>query len=307
MGLAKKFLLNMSILITGSSGFLGGILKKSFKDEKVFELNRKSGDYHCSLAIAIPNFNERFDLVIHSAGKAHSVPKTAEEKKQFQDVNVTGTLNLLQGLEKTGIPKQFVFISSVAVYGQEFGINISEKHSLGAKDPYGMSKILGEKLVSDWCAKNNVICTILRLPLLVGENPPGNLGAMIKGIEKGYYFNIAGGKARKSMVLAHDVAAFIPKVAVVGGTYNLTDGVHPDFNELSFVISKQKKKKLPFNLPLVIAKLIGYVGDFLGNKAPINSMKLKKITSDLTFDDSKARELGWNPQSVLDYLKYNDL
>ncbi|MBF4470276.1 NAD-dependent epimerase/dehydratase family protein [Flavobacterium sp. HJJ] len=297
----------MSILITGSSGFLGGILKKSFKDEKVFELNRKSGDYHCSLAIAIPNFNERFYLVIHSAGKAHSVPKTAEDKKQFVDVNVTGTLNLLQGLEKTGIPKQFVYISSVSVYGQEFGNNIDEKFPVVAKDPYGSSKIEAETLVKNWCDKYNIVCTILRLPLLVGENPPGNLGAMLKAIDKGFYFNIAGGKARKSMVLAEDVAAFIPKVATVGGTYNLTDGVHPDFNELSTIISERKNKKTPFNLPLSIAKLVGYVGDLLGNKAPINSMKLKKITSDLTFDDSKARELGWNPQSVLDYLKYNDL
>lgn len=297
----------MNILITGSSGFLGSILKNGFKDEKVFELNRRSGDYHCSLAKAIPNFNETFDLVIHSAGKAHSVPKTDIEKQEFYDVNVTGILNLLQGLERTGVPKQFVFISSVAVYGQEFGINISEKHSLGAKDPYGMSKIEAEVLVTDWCKKHNVICTILRLPLLVGKNPPGNLGAMLKAVEKGYYFNIDGGKARKSMVLAEDVAAFIPKLAVSGGIYNLTDGVHPDFNELSIVISKQKKKKPPYNLPMFIAKLMGNVGDLLGNKAPINSMKLKKITSDLTFDDSKARELGWKPQSVVEYLKYNDL
>jgi hypothetical protein len=42
-------------------------------------------------------------------------------------------------------------------------------------------------------------------------------------------------------------------------------------------------------------------------KAPINSLKFKKITSDLTFDDKRAREVGWNPQSVLEYLKIYDL
>jgi hypothetical protein len=41
----------------------------------------------------------------------------------------------------------------------------------------------------------------------------------------------------------------------------------------------------------------------LGNRAHINSIKLKKITSDLTFDDNKARELGWNPKSVVDWFK----
>ncbi|MBC7915293.1 MAG: hypothetical protein H7Y07_14350 [Pyrinomonadaceae bacterium] len=46
------------------------------------------------------------------------------------------------------------------------------------------------------------------------------------------------------------------------------------------------------------------MGDILGKRAPINSVKLKKITSDLTFDDSKAREiLGWNPTPVLKGFK----
>lgn len=298
----------MDVLLTGANGFLGKSISKKLQEKYIiYHLSRSTGDYKVTLENQIPHFEQKFDLVIHSAGKAHSVPKTDVEKQEFYDVNVTGTLNLLQGLERTGVPKQFVFISSVSVYGLESGSGIDEKNLLDAKDPYGLSKIEAEKIVLEWCKKYNVVCTILRLPLLVGKNPPGNLRAMIKAIEQGYYFNIAGGKARKSMVLTHDVAAFIPKVVNVGGIYNLTDGVHPNFNELSTVISKQKNKKPPFNLPMFIANLMGYVGDLLGNKAPINSMKLKKITSDLTFDDSKARELGWNPQAVLDYLKYNDL
>jgi nucleoside-diphosphate-sugar epimerase len=131
---------------------------------------------------------------------------------------------------------------------------------------------------------------------------------MLKAINKGYYFNIAGGKAKKSMVLAQDVANFISKVAALGGIYNLTDGLHPNFSELSNTISKQIKKKTPLNLPLFIANLMGYGGDIFGDNVPINSSKIRKITSDLTFDDSKARELvGWQPQSVLEYLKSNSL
>jgi nucleoside-diphosphate-sugar epimerase len=305
--LAKKYLLKMNILLTGSNGFLGKtIIKELEKEFQILTLSRNSGEYRVCLDIEVPTFREIFDLVIHAAGKAHSVPKTDTLRKQFYDVNVIGTRNLLKGLEKTGVPKQFVFISSVSVYGQEFGIEIDEEHELKAKDPYGLSKIEAEVLVMEWCKTHNVVCTILRLPLLVGENPPGNLGAMIRAIDKGYYFNIGGGKARKSMVLAQDVAAFIPKVAAIGGAYNLTDGVHPDFRGLSSVISKQKNKKKPFNLPLVIAKGMGLVGDLLGDKAPINSAKLKKITSDLTFEDTKAREIvGWKPQGVLEYLKNN--
>ena len=297
----------MGVLVTGSSGFLGKIIAEELKIEnKIFGLSRNFANFKVSLEKEVPVFDEIFEIVIHAAGKAHSVPKTEIQKKEFSNVNLQGTKNLLKGLENSKIPNKFIFISSVSVYGIETGNNVNENHPLLANDPYGLSKIEAEQIILNWCKENNVICTILRLPLLVGLNAPGNLGAMLKAIDKGYYFNIDNGKARKSMVLAKDVATFIPKVAVVGGIYNLTDGLHPSFHELSCAIANQKKKKLPMSLPLFIAKSMGYIGDLLGDKVPINSLKLSKITSDLTFDDSKARELlGWNPQSVIDYLKNN--
>lgn len=298
----------MKILITGSSGFLGRILKDNFSDFDVLELNRMMGDYHCTLENEIPVFKEVFNLVIHSAGKAHTIPKTEIEKQQFYDVNLTGTLNLLKAFEKSSLPKQFVFISSVSVYGLDSGTNINEETPLLAKDPYGLSKIAAEELVSNWCSLNNVVYTILRLPLLVGKNPPGNLGTMLKAINKGYYFNIGGGVARKSMVLAQDVARFIALVAPIGGVYNLTDGIHPNFKELSIAISTDKNLKKPFNFPLNMAKILGYLGDIIGSKSPINSLRIAKITSTLTFDDSKARAVqDWKPQAVLEYLKDNNL
>lgn len=290
----------MKVLITGSTGFLGLTIKESLKSEYIFDLNRTNGSYICKLEHEVPKFLDRFDLVIHAAGKAHSVPKTEVEKKQFYDVNHLGTLNLLQGLQNSALPKEFVFISSVAVYGQEAGYGINETFPLEAKDPYGLSKIKAEESIQDWCIKHGVICTILRLPLLVGKKPPGNLGAMIKAIEKGYYFNVAKGKARKSMVLCKDVASFIPAVAKVGGVYNLTDGYHPNFFELSRALSD----KNILNLPLFFAKILGRLGDFLGDKSPINSSKIKKINSDLIFDDSKARKLlNWHPELVLSFIK----
>lgn len=289
------------ILITGSSGFLGSLIALQNSQNSIYTLNRSKGNFKCDLEISIPIFNLDFDLVIHNAGKAHSIPKTEAEKLSFFQVNVQGTKNLLKGLE-IEIPKQFVFISSVAVYGLEQGNNIDEKSILKAKDPYGLSKIQAEQVVLDWCKQYNVTCTILRLPLLVGKNPPGNLAAMIKAIKKGYYFNIGGGKAKKSMVLAEDVARFIPMIAPFGGTYNLTDGLHPSFATLSNAIAKKKM----INLPLFVTKIFGLIGDIIGEKAPLNSFKIKKIISDLTFDDLKAKKMGWKPQSVLEYLKQND-
>ena len=189
-------------MLTGASGFLGAIILRALSAYDIQTLGRGSDpDYKCDLARQVPLFNKAFDTVIHAAGKAHSVPGTDREKQDFYQVNVIGTKNLLEGLENSSaLPKSFVFISSVAVYGLETGTNIDEDIPLLAKDPYGDSKIQAEMLVHDWSLRNNVICTILRLPLIAGPNPPGNLGAMIKGIKKGYYFNIAGGKTKKSVV-----------------------------------------------------------------------------------------------------------
>lgn len=296
----------MNILLTGSNGFLGQEIKNKLQSFNIFELNRSSGKYKIELNKNIPVFQEEFNLVIHCAGKAHFVPRTRVEEMEFYEINVIGTKNLLKGLENSGLPEKFVFVSSVAVYGRNFGYLINENNPLQAKDPYGLSKIEAEKLVLDWCVSNNIKCTILRLPLIIGDNAPGNLRSMINGIKKGIYFNIAGGNARKSMVLSTDVANFIIGAAEKGGIYNLTDGKHPSFKELSDLIASQLKKKPPYNLPLWLAKFISFFGDVIGPNSPINSKKMIKITSDLTFDDSKAREiLGWNPKPVLEGFKLN--
>lgn len=294
----------MVALITGSSGFLGSEIAKSFPLGQIITLNKSNSTINIDLSKHIPKITA-VDIVIHAAGKAHIVPKTENQAQDFYNINVVGTENLLKGLEQVSIlPRSFIFISSVSVYGLETGALIAEDSPLLASDPYGKSKIDAERLVWDWCKKNQVICTILRLPLIAGPNPPGNLKYMINGIKKGYYFNIAGGKARKSMVLAEDVAKIIPVAANIGGIYNLTDGYHPSFSELSQVIAKQLCRSNPLNIPMRMAVLMGKVGDLMGSKAPINTNKLKKIISDLTFDDSKAQQLlGWKPTPVLSGFK----
>ena len=292
-----------TILLTGSSGFLGQTIKNVLNDHEIISVGRSHADIVVDFTKETPVL-PICNIVIHAAGKAHSTPKNDIEKQYFFEVNVNGTINLLKGLEKSGLPKAFIFISSVSVYGLETGTLITEDSPLLAKDPYGKSKIEAEQLVRDWCAKNNVTCTILRLPLIAGPNPPGNLKAMINGIKKGYYFNIAGGKAKKSMVLAEDIAKFIPIVAKIGGIFNLTDRYHPDFSELSGLIARQLNKPLPFNMPFSLAKAMAIIGDIIGAKSPFNSKKLNKINLDLTFNDDKAvATFGWNPTRVLDGFK----
>ena len=294
----------MKILLTGSTGFLGKYIYKSlFKNNKIDTLSRNKSIYNIDLSYKIPDFKTSYSMVIHAAGKAHDQSKEAVINKLFYKVNVLGLKKLLLGLEKIGVPSKFVFISSVSVYGLSNGTNISESFELLAKDDYGLSKIEGEKIVKTWCKKNNVKYLILRLPLLVGKNPPGNLGTMIKAIKNGFYFNISGVKAKKSMVMADDVSEIILKASEIGGTFNLTDGNHPNFKQLSYSIAKQLNKIHIFNMPIFIAQLLSKIGDFIGLNF-FNSSKLNKIISDLTFDDSKAREvLGWKPNPVIKNIK----
>ncbi len=296
------------ILVTGASGFLGSVISRT-----LFEMQHSlttigisdTDDFYCDLATSIPNLKSDFDWIIHVAGKAHVVPKNAKEIADFFRVNLEGTKNLLSGIEQSGkLPLSIVFISTVAVYGVEFGTNITEEFPLLGTSPYAQSKIQAEEYLKSWCSKNNVILGILRPSLIADKNPPGNLGAMIKGIKTRKYFRIGNGLAKKSVLMAEDLARIIPKLAEVGGVYNLCDNHHPSFAELEELIAKQLNKKIPRSIPYGVAKSLALVGDLIGNKFLINSSKLEKITKSLTFSNEKAkRDLGLKPLDVLQNFK----
>jgi len=297
----------MSILLTGASSFLG---KKiiSYNTNLSFDTLGRSVEntYGVDICKPFPYFNKKYDYVIHIAGKAHDNGKSKIVSNKYFETNYLGTLNLLNALEQSEV-KNFIYISSVAVYGLYKGILVNEDSGLNATDPYGLSKLQAESAVIEWCKKNEVKSTILRLPLVIGSEAPGNLKSMIRGIQKGYYFNVDGGRAKKSMVLVDDIAKNIFHASKFGGIYNLTDGVHPSFYQLSTYIASQLNKKQPLNIPLWLAKILSFFGDIIGDKAPINSLKLVKINSDLTFDDSLARNtFDWNPSPVLLGFKLSD-
>ena len=292
----------MTLLFTGASGFLGSnIIQLLNGAYNIISIGLSPQDtYLVDIATDIPTFTDAFDVVFHAAGKAHSVPKTEAEKRLFFDVNLQGTKNLCTALEQSGIPKSFIFISTVAVYGCDSGENITEEYPLNGTTPYALSKIKAEKYLEEWCAMHNVKLSILRPSLIAGPNPPGNLGAMIHGIKSGKYLSIAGGKAQKSVLMVQDIANLVPLLIEKGGIYNVCDSYQPSFRELEMVICKQLNKKLPLSIPYWFAKSMAILGDCLGENTPINSLKLRKITNSLTFSNEKAmRELGWKPMNVL--------
>lgn len=294
------------LLFTGGTGFLGRNIKPIL--DKMYEVTTigimEADMLKANFVTDIPILPEHYDVVLHAAGKAHVYPKSEAERQAFYDVNLTGTIHLCDALEQVGVPKAFIFISSMNVYGNRPGnMDTEDSRILVGDSPYSDSKIKAEEYLTRWCKAHNVILGILRPSLLAGKGAPGNLGAMISGIKSGAYFSIAGGKARKSILMVDDIAYLVPLVAKKGGVYNVCDDHNPSFRELEVTISKQLGKRAPISIPYWFAKCMALVGDWVPF-IPINSSRLDKIvTSDIWSNEKAKRELGWKPMDVINHYK----
>jgi len=179
------------------------------------------------------------------------------------------------------------------VYGLDEGTEISEDNPLTGESPDAKSKIEAEKFLLNWADRTGTPLLILRLPLISGKDPKGNLFKMIHGIKTGRYVSIGGGKAKKSIVNASDVAGCIFENIGHSGIYNLTDGEHPAFFRLEQKIAMILGKKKPFVLPLALPRLLGRLGDIIP-VSPFITALIHKISSDFTFNDSKSRlDINW--------------
>lgn len=290
------------ILFTGATGFLGRnmlpILKERYEVTTIGKQDRN--DLIADFATGEPELGRRYDVVLHAAGKAHVYPKTEAERQVFYDVNVKGTMNLCRALERVGCPEAFVFVSSMNVYGSKPGnMDTEETRELVGDNTYADSKIKAEAYLTEWCREHGVILTILRPGLIAGPSAPGNLGAMVRGIRTGAYLSIAGGRAKKSIVMAEDIANVVLLAVDKGGIYNVCDDYNPSFGELERCIARQLGKRPPINVPYWFAKCLALVGDVLPF-FPINSARLEKIVTPDTWSNERAkRVLGWKPMDVL--------
>lgn len=304
----------MTVLLTGATGFLGSRLYEDLAlSHDVVTLSRRamgSQPIVCDLAKTTPDLTGHcFDFVVHAAGKAHAVLRHRRELVGYETLNTKGTERLVTALERLpALPKSIIYISTVLVYGRSEGILLNEQTPLVATDAYGRSKARAEAVVEQWAERVGVRSTILRLPLVVDDQPKGNLAIMINAIRRGYYVRIGDGLARRSMVRADDVAAVLERAASVGGTYNLTDGYHPTIAELENAIAQAVGRPSIPTVPYYVARGVATLGDginaLIGRKFPLDSIALQKLTSSLTFSDDAARQaLGWKPRPVLDCFR----
>lgn len=146
------------IILTGGDGFVGKILYSKLIEYgySVKNIDRKNG-YNISDWNNLKKIEE-FDLLIHLAAKSY-VPDSYSSPYEFYNVNVLGTLNMLELCRKNNA--SMIFTSSY-VYGIPKYLPIDEKHPLEALNPYSHTKILGEDLCKSYNNNFGVPVTIIR-------------------------------------------------------------------------------------------------------------------------------------------------
>ncbi|BAW96969.1 UDP-glucose 4-epimerase [[Synechococcus] sp. NIES-970] len=114
------------------------------------------------------------DAVMHFAAYAYVGESVTEPAKYYRN-NVVGTLTLLEAMVAAGV-KQFVFSSTCATYGEPTEIPIPESHPQNPINPYGMSKLMVEKILWDFDRAYGLRSVMFRYFNAAGADPAGNLG-----------------------------------------------------------------------------------------------------------------------------------
>ena len=277
-----------SILLTGHTGFLGSVIYKELK--KSFHVLTAGRDFSCDYKVDFSKWDGALELrhsvdaIVHVAGLAHNKAKSNEE---LIAVNATSVEHLLTLAVKNKI-ETFSFISSTAVYGQTYGFNIPEKSSLRGKSNFATSKREAEKVIESFNLGSRLI---LRLPLVLGPNPPGNLGRLLKSISSGSHIYLQGNHAQKSVVFASDVANFISHWLLQpirdSGTVNLCNQTAPAFNWIENAIAETVGQSIRFRVPI---KFLWATLNWIKAKLNISVPLVGKLFYPLTFSDQLARE-----------------
>ncbi len=220
----------MAILITGGAGYIGShtmvellnagrelvvvdnfvnskpvsldrVRKITGKDFKFFEVDLLDKE---ALDKVVRENN--IDSCIHFAG-LKAVGESCAKPLLYYHNNITGTLNLCEVLQKYGA-KRIVFSSSATVYGNPASVPITEDFPLSTTNPYGETKLMIERILSDlYKADNEWSISILRYFNPIGAHHSGMIGEDPQGIPNNllpYITQVAAGRRECLSVFGND-------------------------------------------------------------------------------------------------------
>jgi UDP-glucose 4-epimerase len=148
----------------------------------------------------------RYAAVIHFAG-LKAVGESVLMPLRYYDVNVGGTLRLLESMSAHGV-ERIVFSSSATVYGEPRSLPLAEGHPLAPSNPYGHTKLAIEQLLADVAAtRSGFHAVMLRYFNPVGAHRSGILGEDPSGIPNNlmpYVSQVAVGRLKELAVFGND-------------------------------------------------------------------------------------------------------
>jgi len=277
----------MKLLITGSNGFVGNYFINQYKEKyeiKTFSfLKDDINSLDCS----------DVDVVFHLSALVHQMGGASKE--EYERVNVTQTLQLAKKAKECGV-KQFVFMSTVKVYGEETESVYTEKSICNPEDEYGKSKLKAEKLLLE-LERENFRVSIIRTPIIYGYGVKANIKNLINLVNKVTLLPFGKIENKRSIVY-------------IGNLCHLVDVVIEEQKSRIFLASDDK--------PLSTSRLIELIAKNLDKKIYLikipffeSLLKIlkpsfhKRLYGSLEVDNTLTREkLNLkNPYSVEDGIK----
>ena len=313
----------MKILVTGAAGFIGSALwsRMSF-DNKVFgiDIEKKSfaksanitweqadlSDLASAVAIC-----EKYspDVVIHCAGIAHQKIGSVDSTT-YMHVNSKATANLAKSASRANPDVNFIFLSSISVYGEDnLTIPVSEESDIQPSSDYAFSKADAEKrliaLFNTGVIRNLII---LRLSPVYDREWGFNLERRVFAPKKVGYLKFGSGRQKISALARSNFVEFIQFLLKRDSNnvgleiLNVCDRNPYEFNEIIQIFKKSglypKRPIIPVPLPAIwLATRIG--GLVLKNKKKWIHSAYNKLASSLVFDNTKMLKTGFKPRHSL--------
>ena len=245
----------MKILVTGGAGFIGShlvdrlileghevVVVDNLSTGKRKNLNRSARFYKMDIqsrGLERVFRNERPSMVMHLAAQM-DVRRSVADPIFDAQVNILGTVNLLEQAVKHGTRKVIFASSGGAIYGDQEVFPAQESHPTRPLSPYGISKLAGEYYLYYYHCGSGIQYVSLRYSNVYGprQDPEGEAGVVSIFSRKmlaGEQAVINGnGRQTRDFVFVEDVVE--GNLAAMGkdveGTYNVGTGVETSVNDL---------------------------------------------------------------------------